>query len=131
MTAFYSTEMGGVASPTRPIDQGAKQGLHCVRGTFDLAGQTTSDTLNMTLPNGFRPRALALTPSVSLGSSTLAIGSSGKYRAAAVLTVPSWAALPLAADGKLTAEEAVPIAIGAASLPSSGTLLVEFWGTYD
>lgn len=131
MADFYSNEMGGVAAPKRPIDQGAKQALHCVRGTFTLAAQTTSDTLNMKLPSGFRPRALALTPSVTLGSSTLAIGTAAKYRAAATLAAPSWAALPLAADGKLAAEEAVPIVIAAATLPASGTLLVEFWGTYD
>ena len=65
MTAFYSNEMGGVATPKRLTDQGAIQQLSCVRGTFTLATQTTSDTLNMKLPAGFRPRALALTPSVS------------------------------------------------------------------
>jgi hypothetical protein len=132
MTAFYSNEMGGVASPSpRLIDQGAKQQLSVVRHTFTLNTQTTSDTLNLVLPAGFRPRFLALTPSVTLGSSTLAIGAAGKYRAAAVLTAPSFSALPLGGDGKLTANTAVPIAIAEASLPASGTLVVEFYGTYD
>lgn len=134
MTAFYSNEQGGVASPIRLVDQGAVQQLSCVRRSFTLATQTVSDTLNFTLPAGFRPCALRLDPSATLGSSTLAIGKSGtlgKYRAAATLTAPTWAALPLGASAKLAAPEDVIVTIAEASLPASGTLVIEFWGTYD
>ena len=134
MTAFYPVEQGGLATPYRPIDQGARQEIIVVRRRFNLAAQTTSDTLNMTLPGGVRPIALRLDPSATLGSSTLAVGISGtagKYRAAATLTAPSLAALPLGASAKLATPEDIIIAIGAATLPGSGTLDVEFWCTKD
>ena len=136
MPAFYPIEHGGptVAAPRRPVDQGAVQQLSVVRRTFTLSTQTTSDTLNLTLPAGFRPTMLRLDPSATLGSSQLAIGvagTTGKYRAAAVLTAPSLAPLPLGASAKLDAPEEVIVTITVASLPASGTLTVEFVGTYD
>jgi hypothetical protein len=134
MATTRSTTETGYAARKTPIDQGAIQQLASVRLTFNLASQTTSDDLRGYLPVGFRPQLLALDPSVSLGSSTLQIGNgttAGKYRAAAVLTAPSIAALVLGASVKLTAQEEVIIAIGAATLPASGTLDVVFLGFYD
>lgn len=134
MTAYYPVEQGGLATPYRPIDQGAKQEIIVHRVRFNLASQTTSDTLNFRLPAGLRPIALRLDPSATLGSSTLQIGNgttAGKYRAAATLTAPSLAALPAGASVKLTDPEDVIVAIGAAALPSSGTLDVEMWCTKD
>lgn len=134
MATTRALEDAGYVASKRPIDSGALADLKVVRKTFTLATQTTSDDLRLYLPSGFRPVALRLDPSVTLGSSTLAIGNSGtagKYRAAATLTAPSLAALPLAGSAKLAAQEEVIIAIGAASLPASGSLVVEFWGTHD
>lgn len=136
MPAFYPIEHGGptVSVPRRPVDQGAVQQLSVVRRTFTLASQTTSDTFNFFLPAGFRPTMLRLDPSVTLGSTTLAIGNAttaAKYRAAATLTAPAIAALPLGASVQLAAQEEVIVAIGAATAPASGTLTIEMVGTYD
>jgi hypothetical protein len=76
---------------------------------------------------------LGLFPSVTLGSTTLAVGNAGtagKYRAAATLTVPSLAPVVLAGDAVLAADEVVIIDPAAADLPASGTLAVAFFGTY-
>jgi hypothetical protein len=136
MPPFYPIEHGGptVSVPRRPVDQGAVQQLSVVRRTFTLASQTTSDTFNFFLPAGFRPTMLRLDPSVTLGSTTLAIGNAttaAKYRAAATLTAPAIAALPLGASVQLAAQEEVIVAIGAATAPASGTLTIEMVGTYD
>jgi hypothetical protein len=134
MAVTYPNEQGGLATPLRLIDQGAKQEIIVVRRTFNLTAQTTSDTLAMRLPAGLRPIALRLDPSVTLGSSTLSFGPSGtlaKYRAAATLTAPSLSALPLAASAKLATPEDIIGTIAAATLPGSGTLVVEFWCTKD
>ena len=136
MPAFYPIEHGGptVSVPRRPVDQGAVQQLSVVRRTFTLASQTTSDTFNFFLPAGFRPTMLRLDPSVTLGSSQLAIGNAttaAKYRAAAVLTAPSFGPLAAGASVQLAAQEEVIVAISVASLPASGTLTIEFVGTYD
>lgn len=134
MATFRAIEEAGFAASGRPIDAGALRDLKIVRKTFTLAAQATTDDLRMYLPSGFRPVALRLDPSVTLGTSTLQLGNSGtaaKYRAAAALTAPALAALPIGASAKLAAQEEVIIAIGTASLPASGTLVVEFWGTHD
>lgn len=134
MTVFYPTEQGSVAAPVRPIDGGGIKQLSVVRRTFTLATQTTSDTLTLKLPAGFRPAYLGLHPSATLGSSTLSFGPSGtlgKYRAAATLTASSLAPVVMGANAKLTADEDVIVTIAAASLPASGSLIVEFLGYYD
>lgn len=134
MATTYPVEQGAIASPTRLIDAGAKKELTVVRRTFNLAAQTTSDLLSLVLPAGFRPCLLNLVPSTSLGSSTIAVGVSGttgKYRAAATLTAPALAPVALAPSAKLTADETVIFTIAVATLPGSGTLTVEFWGTND
>lgn len=136
MATFYPNEHGGatVATPSRPIDAGAKKELTVIRRTFTLASQGTSDLLGLKLPAGFRPMFLNLVPSATLGSSQLAIGVSGttgKYRAAATLTAPAFAPVALAPSAKLAADEDVIVTISSASLPSSGTLTIEFIGTHD
>jgi len=77
-----------------------------------------------------------ITSTVSLGSSTVAVGitgTTGKYRAGAVFTAvdtPTMfgpAAQIGAVDPALTAEESVFVTIGAASLPASGTLVIDLF----
>jgi hypothetical protein len=134
MATFYPVEQGAVASPTRLIDGGAKKELTVIRRTWNLASQATTDLLGCKLPAGFRPSLLNLVPSVTLGTSTLAVGivgTTGKYRAAATLTAPALAPVALAPSAKLTADEDVIFTIAVAALPASGTLTVEFWGTHD
>lgn len=132
MARIYAKEEAAYRGPKHGmIDAAQDSKLIVVERTWDLASQATTDDLGMVLPAGFSPRALILTPSATLGSSTLAIGnatSASKYRAAATLTGPVRIELPEAAMTKLTAAEEVIIAIAAAALPSSGTLRVRFEG---
>jgi hypothetical protein len=103
-----------------------------VEATFTMAAQTTSDTLAMRLPKGFRPEFLGLFPSATLGSSTISIGPTGtlgKYRAAAAITVTTLAPVLLGTDAVLTADEDLILTIAAATMPASGTLTVRFYGT--
>ena len=143
MAAYLSTELGGSANQTaapagykpRASVYGAR--LKRLRATFTLNTQTTSDTLVIgNLPVGATFAFGKLTSSVSLGSSTLAIGiagATGKYRAAAAFTATDTptdfgtAATVGAADPALAAEETVIGTIAAASLPGSGTLVVDLY----
>jgi hypothetical protein len=74
-----------------------------------------------------------LTASVSLGTSTIAIGitgTTGKYRAAATFTAvdtPTPFGDEAAMLTKLTAADTVFITIATASLPGSGNLLVDMY----
>ena len=137
MTAFYPVESGAVATPKRPIDGGAIRQVSVIRRKWTLASQTTSDTLEgLKLPKGFRPMRCNIYPSATLGSSTLAIGISGttgKYRAAAVVTTTAQGCAPvlIGTSVKLAADEDILVTIGAASLPSSGDVIVEFEGTNE
>jgi hypothetical protein len=108
-----------------------------MRATITLATQTTSDTLNFgNLPAGATFAYGILTSSVSLGTSTLAIGitgTTGKYRAAATFTAvdtPTFfgpATIVGASDPALSADENVFGTIATASLPGSGTLVVDLY----
>lgn len=71
-----------------------------------------------------------LAASVSMGSSTLAIGisgSTGKYRAAATFTAtdtPTWFGVATALGIPLTAPEDILLTVAAAALPASGVLTI-------
>ena len=143
MTAYLSTELGGSANQTaaptgykpRATVCGAR--LKRLRATFTLATQTTSDTLVVgVLPMGATFAFGVIVSSVSLGSSTLAIGISGtagKYRAAAAFTAVDTptlfgpASVIGAADPALAADEQVIGTIAAAALPGSGTLVIDLY----
>lgn len=143
MAAYLSTELGGSANQTsaptgykpRATVYGGR--LKRLRGSFTLNTQTTSDTLTIgNLPAGATFAFGVLTSSVSLATSTLAIGISGttgKYRAAAVFTATDTptpfgtAATVGASDPALSAEEQVIATIGTASLPGSGTLVIDLY----
>lgn len=143
MPAYLSTEQAGTANQTtapvgykpRATVYGAR--LKRLRGSFTLATQTTSDTLVIgTLPTGATFAFGKLTSSVSLGTSTVAVGitgATGKYRAAAVFTAVDTptdfgvATQVAQSDAGLAAEETVFVTIATASLPASGTLVVDLY----
>jgi hypothetical protein len=135
MPAFYPIEAGQVASPTRPVDHGNIRQKSVIRRTWNLASRTTSDTFEgLTLPRNTRPTRVSLFPSVSLGSSTIAVGiqgTAGKYRAAATVTTNVEAVVVALGAPVLAADEPVVLTIGAATLPASGTLTCEFEVTYE
>lgn len=111
--------------------------LKRMRATITLASQTTSDTLQLgNLPAGAVFAFGVLTSTVTLGSSTLAVGISGttgKYRTAGTFTATDTptpfgnAAQVAASDAGLSAEETVIGTIAAATLPASGTLVVDMY----
>lgn len=145
MAAYLSNELAGtttglstaaaVGYRQRATVYGAR--LKRMRATITLASQTTSDTLNFgNLPAGATFAYGVITSGVSLGSSTLAIGtaaSAAKYKAAATFTstdTPTLfgtAATVGAVDPALTADETVIGTIAVANLPASGTLVVDLY----
>lgn len=143
MAIYLSTELGGSANQTaapasyRPTAYAYQARLRSMRGTFTLASQTTSDTLVIgDLPVGARFAYGVITSSVTLGSSTIAVGIAGttaKYKAAATFTTADTPTLfgiaAQVAQAPSAAGERIFATIGAASLPASGTLVIEIFYT--
>ena len=143
MVDYLSTELGGSANQTaapvgykpRATVYGAR--LKRMRATITLASQATTDRLIFgNLPAGATFAFGVLASSVSLGTSTLAVGivgTTGKYRAAGTFTAVDTptlfgpAAQVGAADPALAAEEQVIGTIAVAALPASGTLVVDLY----
>jgi hypothetical protein len=110
--------------------------VRCLQASFDLskATQGSSDVLTLgQIPANARIKSIKMTSSVSLGSSTVAIGISGtaaKYRAAGVFTtvdIPTIVgpgAVAKAAAANSVAETLIAT-VATAALPSSGTLIFE------
>lgn len=140
MATFYSHEyrVRG-ATPPRPAGNAAlNQRERLFRGTIRLDTPASSDTASGTVvasgdivsvfrvPAGTRFVRGFLTSSVSLGTSTIAIGVAGntaKYRAAATFTAVNTpttfgTATAMAAD-ELQADEEIIITVAAANLPNT------------
>ena len=143
MATYLSTELGGSANQTvAPVGYKPRATVYGartkrMRATVTLATQTVSDILVFgNLPAGATFAYGVITSSVSLATSTLAVGitgTTGKYRTAAVSTVTDTptlfgnTAVVGAADPALSAEEQVIGTIAVASLPASGTLVVDLY----
>jgi hypothetical protein len=144
MPQYLSNELAGTttglttaaASGYRPFASVYGARVKRMRATINLAAQTTSDTFVVgILPTGATFAHGHCSTDTSLGSSTLAIGtaaSTGKYRVAAVLTTTNavqnfGVTAAVAAATPLAAEEVVIATIAAATLPSSGTLVVDLY----
>lgn len=141
MPAYLSTDLAGSANQTsapvgyKPAATVYGARLKRLRGSFTLATQTTSDTLVIgTLPAGATFAYGKITSSVSLGTATVAIGISGttgKYRAAAVFTAvdtpTDFGTVAQVSASPLAAEEQVFATIAVASLPASGTLVIDLY----
>lgn len=130
------TQVAAVAAGYKPAASVYGARLKRLRATVTLAGQTTSDTLLLGyLPAGSTFAYGVLNTSATLGSSTLAVGitgTTGKYRAAATFTTadtPTFFGVNAAvsAASPLAADEPVIGTIAAATLPSSGTLVVDLY----
>jgi hypothetical protein len=141
MATQYGTQMGRLRN-TLPVDLPMAGDIHGRVRVFNekvvLAAQPTSDIVEVArLPKGARVLYGIVSSTVSLGSSTLAIGiagNTGKYRGGAVFTAVDTPTLfgPAAVAGEaLAAEEIVILTIGAAALPASGTLRVMLFYTLD
>jgi hypothetical protein len=124
---------------TTPVGQvdGSVQGGHVrvYREKITLASQTTSDTIVVAYPSAGETFLYGvITTDTSLSTSTIAIGvggATGKYKAAAANVTTANAPLLFGVvagqAAKLTVDETVFITIGAASLPASGTLIVDLY----
>jgi hypothetical protein len=141
MATQYGTQMGRLRN-SLPVDLPMAGDIHGRVRVFNekvvLAAQPTTDIVEVArLPKGARVLYGVLNSTVSLGSSTLAIGiagNTGKYRAASAFTsvdTPTQFAPAAVAGEALTAEEIVILTIAAAALPASGTLRVMIFYTLD
>lgn len=108
-------------------------------GTKVTTGLTTADNLLLgRLPAGYVPDFGMITSSVSLGTSVIAIGTSkthasnGQYRAAGTFTAVDTPTLfgvtsSMAALSALAADTPVYLTVATATLPTSGTLIVDIY----
>lgn len=144
MATYYSQELAGTANLTA-IPQGYKPRatvyqarLKRLRATITWNSQTTSDILAIgTLPVGATFAFGVITQTATMGASaTLAIGiagTTGKYRAAATSTASDGAPALFGLTAQaglvdpLTAEENIIGTIAAASLPASGTQVIDIF----
>lgn len=127
-------------TPPGQLD-GSLQGgnVRVYREVIQLASQPAGDTIVVAYPSkGETFLRGSLTSTVSLGTSTVALGiagATGKYRAAAAFTAvdtptPFGVAANMVSSSvpaKLTTDEKVFITIGTAALPASGTLIVDLY----
>ena len=144
MATYYSQELAGTANLTaipvgyKPRATVYQARLKRLRATITWNTQTTSDTLVIgTLPVGATFAYGVITQSATMGASaTLAIGiagNTGKYRAAATSTAaadtPTFFGTVAQAGlvDPLTAEENIIGTIAAASLPASGTQVIDIF----
>jgi len=144
MAQYLSNELAGTTTGTTTAAAAGYRSsasvygarLKRMRATVALASQTTSDTILLgILPTGATFAYGVLNTTVSLGSSTLAIGitgTTGKYRAAGTFTAtdtPTFFGTAAQAGNAstLAAEENVIATIAAANLPASGTLVVDLY----
>jgi hypothetical protein len=141
MTARKSIQRTNDGSKPTVKRTAACEGARVVRNiaSFDLSSATfaVNDTLGLgKVPKGAEGISHRMTSSVSLATSTIAIGiagTTGKYRAAAVFTaVDTPTAVGLASildDVALTADEDQIATIAVANLPAAGFLTIETFYT--
>lgn len=138
MAQTYSNELAGQASvPTTKANTSDGYGgrPRRYRATIDLAAQASGDTIVLAeIPANSVFAFGVLNSSVSLGTATLAVGdasSATKYRAASTFTATDTPTLfgnaAGAAEAKNAASNEVIATIGTASLPASGTLVVDLY----
>lgn len=136
MPQTYASEVAGLGTTPVTNSNGAVQGgrVRRFRATITLASQAVDDTVVLAqVPAGYAFAYGILNASATLGSSTIAIGIAGtaaKYRAAAVFTAaaPTLFGISTAVDdAPLTAQEVVILTNTTATLPASGTLIVDLY----
>lgn len=137
MAETYATEVAGIDSTPSTKSSGAVQGgrIRRFRATVTLAAQASGDTIVLAdVPAGYAFAYGVLTASATLGTATLAVGVSGtatKYRAAATFTAAdtptNFGTAAGASAAALSAKERVIATVGTASLPGSGTLVVDLY----
>lgn len=119
-------------SQTNPVSLlGGKVRSLIATVAFASQGAGAITLTGVILPKGARFLGALFTLDTSSGSATLALGITGtpaKYKAAAALTAtdtPTWFGKAAAMGALLTAAEQLILTTASASLPSSGTLVIE------
>lgn len=137
MPNTFAPEVAGLGTlPTGKSNGGVQGGrLRRFRATVPFASQAASDTITLAqVPAGYTFAYGMVNATATFGASaTVAIGtaaSSGKYRTAAThtATVPTLFGNSTAADDvPLAAEETVIMTVAVASLPASGSAVVDLY----
>lgn len=148
MPRYLSNELAntatGLTQPTqadlsiRPFAGVYAGRLKRLRATITLAAQTTADDFVVgSLPSGAAFAFGVINSTVTLGTSTIAVGvtgATGRYRAAATFTTADTPTLfgpaSQAAAAPLTAETQVLATPAVATLPGSGTLVIDIYYSY-
>ena len=141
MATYLSNELAGTTDgKTLSPVLGTRQRGNVVNGrvkrfraTITLNGQVAGDLLQLfTLPIGASFVLGSTVNSVSLGAATLGIGPIGaatKYRGQSAgmtnVDTPVFFGSSGAGSSELVAEEVVYATVGAATLPASGTLVID------
>lgn len=134
MAKTYSKEMQDIVDGKQVAFVNFGATLRCIRATITLSAQAIGDEIFLAhLPEGAQFKYGIMTTSVSLGTSTIEIGTEGdadKYRTSGVFTtanVPTMFGLP--ADIVPVGGEDVILKPGTAALPESGTLIIDLFYT--
>ena len=136
MAVLYGANTAPRSSTPQGLVDGSLQGGHVrlYREKIALAGQITADTIVLAYPStGETFLSGTLTSDVSLGLTQISIGSGtapAKYRALATHTVidaPTPFGKASAQANKLASDETIFLTIAAASLPVTGTLIVDLY----
>jgi hypothetical protein len=132
MPASIATQLAQVPRSYVPVALAGGK-LRVLVETFTLSSEAIGTyNIGAPLPAGAVPVAGLVVSSVTLGTATIAIGTStaaAKYRAAATLTTPDAPALfgtAAATGAPLAAAEQLVLTVAGAALPSSGRLVVLF-----
>lgn len=137
MAQTYSTETAGIDS-VPAVKASAINGYSArvkrFRATITLASQASGDTIVLAdLPAGFLFDFAMVSTSVTLGTSTIALGTAAtpaQFSAAATYTTTLPVLTGLAAAqgaAPFTATTRVIATIAAAALPASGTLVIDIY----
>lgn len=137
MANTLAEQMTLLAAGTTPAPGFVGGTVRMFNEQITLAAQADTDTIEVgKLPKGAIPLYGVIVSSVSLATSTVAIGvtgTAGKYRAASVLTAltPEVFGAVGGVGEALAAEETVIATVGTLALPASGTLRVMLFYTFD
>lgn len=132
MATHQSKEYKDVLDGKIVVENEVNAKLRRFKATITLASQASGDVIQLfKVPAGYSFVTGILNSSASLSTATIEIGTAeddDKYRASAVHTATAptlFGAQAGFVKGGNTAEELVILTVGTASLPASGTLVVD------
>ena len=136
MAVLYGAYTAPRATTPQGLLDGSVQGGHVrvFREKIALSGQTIADTIVLAFPSaGETFLSGTITSDVTLGVSQVSVGtvaSSAKYRPLGTHTVPDMPTnfgRAAAQSAKLVTDETIVLTIATASLPVTGTLIIDLY----